>query len=553
MSIISIRHPDYTRYSGEWETWRLTYSGGKPFLDRFLIRYSRREDTESYRSRIKISPIPTFAKAAVNDIRNSVYNRAVDIIRENGSINYQASIYGLLGGVDLADSSMSFFIGQDILTELLTMSRVGIYVDMPVLENTTKAALQNKHPYLYYYKIEDILSWKYDKNQLVAILLRDNGYTDSEEANLPLVETYSYRYLSLEDGEVKVTFFDKDGADTGNQTLSIDRIPFVMPRIPSSLLADVCSYQIALMNLASSDVYSAVTANFPFYTEQYEFATISPNLQGPEGSDEVSISPTQGRRYPKGVERPGFINPSPDPLKVSMELQKNLKDDIRLLVNLALSNLQPRVSSANFNESLEAGLSYLGQVLEKTEQEIANIWALYEGSVPARVIYPSNYRIVDPEQNREDINLDLKLINSINSPTYRRVLAKRIVRKDIGTEVSAAVLDDIADELDATDIVIADPDTIRSDFEAGLVSPETASLARGYPPGDVERANIAHAERLFRIAAMQSKGGAAAAARGVADLSADPNESRLEKAASRNTDSSESTEVPVRGNGKGVL
>jgi hypothetical protein len=547
-NIINIRHPEYAKYSSEWTTWRLTYDGGRPFLDEFLIQYSKRESTENYRARVKISPIPTFAKAAVNDIRNSVYNRAIDIIREGGSISYQSAVYGLLGGVDLNNSSMSFFIGQDILTELLTMSRVGIYVDMPLIDSPTKSAAIGKRPYLYYYKIEDILSWKYDKNKLTSVLLRDHDYLDHDEVELPDAETNGYRYLVLKDNQVYVTLYDYNGEVTDNVILNVDHIPFVMPRINSSLLADACTYQIALLNLASSDVYSALTANFPFYVEQYDFATESPYTEGPEGDREINTS--QGRRYPKGLEQPAFINPSPDPLKVSMELQKNLKDDIRLLVNLSLINLQPKVSSANYNESLEAGLSYLGQVLEKTEQEIAYIWGLYESKEPARIIYPSSYQIPDPEQNRKDIDMDLKLINAINSPLYRKTLAKRIVRKDIGTEVSAATLDEINDELDDAIIVIADPETIQKDIEAGIVSPETASLARGYPKGDVDKANVAHAERLYRIAMMQSEGGAAAAARGVIDQAVDPTAGRQEKELSRNTDFSDTTAIPVRGSGR---
>ena len=106
--------------------------------------------------------------------------------------------------------------------------------------------------------------------------------------------------------------------------------------INQSLLADVSNYQIAMLNMTSSDINYAVKSNFPFYVEQYDprvemekraRQAIDNDDTSKDGSaeaekkakdDQIKVGNTQGRRYPINSERPGFIHPSPDPLMASM-------------------------------------------------------------------------------------------------------------------------------------------------------------------------------------------------------------------------------------------
>ena len=71
----------------------------------------------------------------------------------------------------------------------------------------------------------------------------------------------------------------------------------------------------------------------------------------------------EGRRYGKGLERPGFIHPSSEPLEVSMAKQKELKEDIRTLIGLNLASLQSRRASAESKQedvrTKEEGLSFI--------------------------------------------------------------------------------------------------------------------------------------------------------------------------------------------------
>ena len=110
-------------------------------------------------------------------------------------------------------------------------------------------------------------------------MLRDSTYDIDQHWVLPYEVTTRYRYLWTERGRVTsiCQFYQQDGEQDLPPTapirrarrsiLPITRIPFVMLELYDSLLADVADYQIALMNLSSSDIAYALKSNFPFYTQ----------------------------------------------------------------------------------------------------------------------------------------------------------------------------------------------------------------------------------------------------------------------------------------------
>ena len=131
--IVDSRHPGVLSGMGDWTLWRATYRGGEEFRAAHLKQFTNREDTADFKARRDITPIPTFAKAAIADIRNSIFQRMRDILRRGGSEAYQRAVSGLDLGVDRRGSTMNAFFGMKLLTELLVMGRVGVYVDAPVV------------------------------------------------------------------------------------------------------------------------------------------------------------------------------------------------------------------------------------------------------------------------------------------------------------------------------------------------------------------------------------------------------------------------------------
>src|SRR5262245_22212647 len=130
--VAEIKHPEYEASIEDWEKFRLVYQGGTEFIEEYLRRYERETPTD-FNTRTEVSPCPRFAGAGIDEIKNSIFQRMTEIARIGGTESYQAAVKGLSYGVDLLGSSMNSFIGAQVLPELLSMNKVGVFVDMPDL------------------------------------------------------------------------------------------------------------------------------------------------------------------------------------------------------------------------------------------------------------------------------------------------------------------------------------------------------------------------------------------------------------------------------------
>ena len=597
--IINVRHPNYLRDMSYWSQWRDTYEGGDDYTAYYLQKFSTRETTEEFNARKLITPVPAFAKAAINDVRNSVFQRMRDVLRKGGSNTYTKAVEGMHGGVDLRGSNMNVFMGYQVLTELCVMGRCGVYVDMPTLmPQPTIADTQGARPYLYAYPVEDILSWTttkpHETSDFSAVLLRDRGvdFGDMDNYNFRIpvqlpsgsFERYRLAYINEATGFVNVIFMDAGGnpidpatnkpTTAGPIELELTQIPFVMLSIGDSLLKDVCKHQSALLNLSSSDVSYALKSNFTFYTEQRDLRAVGDHLKhtnnpagtatsGGQGSGEnsIQVGATHGRAYDLRAERPAFINPSSEPLEASLKLQAKLEDDIRKLVNLAVSN---KIGNAIERENkdmdpqgVEAGLAFIGSILENAERKISEHWSAYEErKVESRlnpvIKYPDRYSLKSDINRIEESQKLSEIMYSVPGRTIKQELAKCIVSTLLAGKVTVAVLDKINKEIDTADYTTSDPQTIIQAKEAGLVGEQVASMALGFKSDEYLQAQKDHMARIERIAKSQTEGaGAEAAARGVTDLASDPaTEAKAEKEESRDTTLNDTTEIPVRGEGK---
>lgn len=562
----AMTHPQYDAMVANWRKFRLVSEGGTAFINKYLKTFSQREDPNDFIIRKSISYAPSHAKAAVFDIKNSIFQRMSDITREGGTPSYEAAIKGQSKGVDLEGNTMNGFIGRKILPEMLFMGKVGIFVDRdPLPDKPTKAQTNASRPYIYHYATEDIFNWNYNrKNELTSVLLRDHVLETDPVTGLVSKQVEQFRLVrkNEETGLVDIKFFDTHGEQVGEtQTIKLNVIPFVIAEVSFSLLEDIGDYQIALLNLASSDMNYAVRSNFPFYTEQFnsnsEFqygrkaisrkhADLTPKEFSQPQSDgeaesasegkgrEINVGVTQGRRYAAKLDRPGFIHPSPEPLEASMAKQKNLQIEIRQLVNLNLSNIEPKRASAESKQEdskgLEAGLSYIGMELEYAERKIARMWSAYEGETDPKIIisYPSNYSLRTDEDRRKEANALLDFIPKSASKSHQKHLMKQAITITAGQKVDAEELKVMKEEVDKSKVIVTDPEVIIKDHEAGLISDDLASKARLYPDGEAKRAQADKAKRAKAVLAAQTTPNAGA--RGVPDLSASPEEdARIEK------------------------
>lgn len=552
-SITSARHYDYLTDSLMWSTFRDVFDGGILFRDRYMQKFSTDETPEAFAARKKISPIPAFAKQALLEIRNSIFQRLADVTRTGGTDAYQLA---MRSNVDQENTGMNQFIGVKVLTELLVIGRVGIYVDAPNTDSMTLAD-SPASPYIYHYPVEDILAWhpetRENLGQFKSVLLRDRElvYNQQHSIQLPTGEReLRYRLIFRDEatGLIKVRFYNQNeeiifspNADLeGNIILDIPTIPFVMPSIGESLLKDVWSYQVTLLNLMSGAVNFDLSSNVPFLTIQTDMRTAGAHLKGPTGNPEAnnqssknqkeSIGSTQGRYYDKTLDRPMFIAPPSEPLLASMQLQEKLQDDIRKMVALSVegksgSRTESGTAKKMSSQSLEAGLSFIGTVLQTTEQQVANIWAHYENTkqpVIAQIGYPSRYTLKSDEERLAEAESILKLVNKSPSKKAKQALYKQVVTLLLEDKVTASTLAQMHSEIDAAKYTQTDLEFILEARKEGLVSDETASEALGFAKGEVEKAGDDHADRLERILKSQTKANPTpnGAARGLPDLEA---------------------------------
>jgi len=560
-----VKHPEYGEQFERWVKWRLTYKGGDDFIDTYLKQLNKRVSTEDFATRKAVTYVPAFAKSAVKEIKDSIFQRIADVTRGSGPDSYQKATLGESRGVDLKGSTMNSFVGRNILPDLLSIGKIGVFVDMPIIEGKTLASKGQSRPYIYAYKAEDILNWEENETEngteFQSLLLRDyiNAYDDA--TGLPVDKVEVFRLMWVDQEKVYAQFFDVDSQPITRSNepgqdiieLNLPTIPFVIFDIYESLLTDVANYQIALLNMASSDVSYSLRSNFPFYVEQYDPKTEGsfqrPRAAGNEVKDdnvtvvrpgeaadalvaktkEIKVGVASGRKVPKGLEYPEFIHPSSEPLKASMEKQAELKMDIRQLVKLAVTNLAPKMASAESkghdDRSLEAGLSAIGMVLENGERSIARYWTMYEdlkGSQPT-VSYPQRYKLASDKDKREEANELRESLKTVPSKTYKKEAMKQVASIDLGTRVSLDTLNTIHAEIDAAEFVYSDPKEVSGDIEVGLLDLKAAAKVKGYPDDSVEKAKKDHADRAARIAESQSQ------ARGVADMAGLANASKDEK------------------------
>jgi hypothetical protein len=575
-AINELKHPHFIANELNWLKWRLTAVGGTEFLRHYLVKYSKLEGDDEFAARKKISYVAAFAKKGLNKIRNAVFKRMVDIVRTGGPRTYQdACSVKDVRGVDLQGSSMTAYLAREVLPEMLSMAKVGVYVDMPRLPGPTVADKGNLRPYVYTYRAEHIRSWAVNKDgdpsEFVAVLLEDSDYNcDDKWELLPFQMVTSYRYVWIDraTGLVNLKFYNQDYDEKGVAywaegppiELTIRKIPFVVFNLSDSLLADAADYQIALMNLNSADLGFALKANYPVYTEQIDWRSESPHLKSSTltntqasswdaMSSQITVNADQvrqiklgamgGRQYPKEMDRPGFIHPSSEPMQVSMAKEEQMKREMDELITHSLSTLSPTQEAQRTSEEDDqtAGLHYIGLALETGERKLAEFWAMYDGGEPAKINYPTDYTLTTEEERQKRATFYKEMIPQIPSKTGQKEVAIRMVKALLENASDPKDLEKAIDEVRKAVVIFSDPEGVKTDLEQGLVSRKLASIIRGYPEGEAENAKEEYEERLKAINVSQAPGGGTGAladtgqARGVDG--ADPTAGKKEKDASQ--------------------
>ena len=505
------RHPLYKENIKSWQKFRATYAGGKDFVERYVIQRPR-EDDEEFDIRLRLSHCPAHAKSVLNEVKNSIFTRlSQGVSRVDGSDSYNKAIKGQEGGVDRKHSTMTRFIGSSLLPELLSIGKVGVWVDS-----------KDNKPFFTVYHAENILSWVEDvenPGHFERILLRNSSF-NSDEHGFPDGVVETFRIIVKMEGGVKITEVDDDNNILKEAFLEVDSIPFAIAELSESLLTDVADFQISLANLDSSDISYCWFSNIPIYTEQTATNDIFGNIQDepvPTDTDKDQIIPTlhqslvvdkkgrqrtlgatEGIAYHKGTDRPGFISPPSDPLMISMKKQETMRDDIRTLINLSLKTLTSSSAESKQMDSrgLEAGLSAIGLELQALENRLAELWAMFEQSSRAIINYPDEYELKNDEARLEYAEGLIKMKENFPSPMAKIAFLNQAAEVLFAGKIGVDKITQIIDEIATSNGCTGNPDAISKDLESGLVSVKTASALRGYAPEEHKQAQKDKAKRI---------------------------------------------------------
>lgn len=490
----------------DWQKWRLVWEGGRRFVTQYLKKYSARETTDDFDYRSALTYDPGTAKDAVIDVVNSVSSRLKDVVRIGGSSEFHNWVET---NCDSYRNSLDSYLRAEIVPELVCMGLVGVLTDAPALAtNRTKADSKGIMPFITTFRAEDILGFIYGDDGKLDRLHVSARVTRTNQLGFPSDMEVEQRLYLREASAVSVYKVDNDSNITLIATLDMPEIPFTILAIRESLLADVADMQITLLNLASSDISFTMRCNFPIYTEQFNAQARRTRLMKvtDEAGNEVQpdASPENlgnARFYPKDTERPGWINPSSEPLKASMEKQNKIEQEIEDKVRQKIKGL----TKTNVEEpTVESGLAAIGDQLERLEREIALYFKAFTRLEVPEINYPEDYSLKTTKDVYEEVKVCLDAAPRIPSLTAQKVLMKRAAKLLAGRSASAQEIVDMMGQIDDAKVIVIDPKVLDDDIRNGLVDMATASKARLYPDGVVEIAKAEHLERLKAIAMAQS-------------------------------------------------
>ena len=531
--LADLRHPEYTAMVALWEKWQLCYEGSDAFRKAYLERYSKREDDQDYERRLKLTYIPGHARSAINTIRNALAVQLPDVVR-TGSEDY---VTAMATDVDTFQNAMTSYVATTIAPALLVQGRTFVVVDAPQeVEGATKADDDGK-PYLFIVTADDMLSWARDNNGHINVaLMRLWEDIIDEDTGLVADSMQIFRYYKrLETGDSfkgknlevvgpGVVVWDVDAKSNEVRPpilIPIDRVPIAEFRAVDSLMSEIADHQISALNIASTIVDFLWRSNFPIYVQMQASASTAIKPIGTRGQDvdefadettgtigepgsgkndrQRPVGTGKGIGYPEGAERPAFISPETSNVEASMKELDRIATEIRVLVNLSLTSLsvkaleQSGASKEADRVGEEAGLAYLGSILESGERDIARLWAMFEGGNPdaTDVKYPQSYSLKSDEERQQEAANLRALHSSVRSNEFQKLIDKRVADILLRPITTPEELEVVLKEIDANEFIDDDKtraEIIGKDSVLRLVSNDTASKLRGYEDGEAAKA-----------------------------------------------------------------
>lgn len=175
--LVSRRHPSYAKRLDEWEFLRLTFEGGKSYLETGNLWQYEGENSTEYLKRRRMTAYINYVKEIVGERANLIFS--------------SPATYEAQGAPDTYGEFLRNTDGQRAArTHVMRRVYTGgsLYGTLPILVDKHQAAVRTvqdqidtgAYPYLVLYRPQDMLDWSFGRNGFNWVLFRESERLDDD-------------------------------------------------------------------------------------------------------------------------------------------------------------------------------------------------------------------------------------------------------------------------------------------------------------------------------------------------------------------------------------
>jgi hypothetical protein len=446
-------HPDYERFSNDWEFYINSYYGGSFYKDGDYLLQHPFESETNYTRRKSISYFYNYCSPVIDIYTSHLFRKEPQ--RDFGSLTNDPLFENFLGDADLEGNTFNQFM-RDAQRFASIYGRVSIIVDMPAVETVTQAENEefDIRPYVRMVTPENVWDWEFVRLSNGRRVL--DSVKIKEGNNFRVWDRFGWELWTVvvEDDETSRAIL----LDEGEHNLGV--VPIVnlfnrraaIPMIGLSDITDIADINKNIYYLCSDAKEIIENTAFPMLAMPYqrsgdEGANIS---TGPKNI--LQFDPTEANAKPYWLEAPHSS---------LSEIREWIKQDINEIFRIAkLGGVkgtedfsQPRsgVALQLEQEQLMTTLSEKADNLEHAENLVLDLWALWlDKDFDGMVDYPDEFSIkdLDSELNRAIISLSAR----VNSETFDKERQK-LIASDVLTKADDETKKKINDEIEQGSIL----------------------------------------------------------------------------------------------------
>ena len=349
--MVDTQHSEYSNSLATWTLCRDVVAGDDAIKSKktiYVPALEEQSDTE-YANMLNRAVFENYTARTLDGLSGLVFSK-------QATYEVPTNLEALFNDIDLENKTLTD-LAQKAVDEVLTVGRVGLFVDMASIDTTgmtlAEAEALNIRPYIKIYTSEAIINWKYEtinnKQTLTMVVLQENKEVWEDE--FTSVNQTIYRVLSLTDGIFTVRIFEEvDGKWVITGTVypamngkNLDFIPFVVAN-PMELTINPAKpplYDLAKVNLTH------FKTNVDYYHGMHFTALPTPYGAGVQmdDDDKIKIGSTAFMMFPDPAAKLDYLEFSGDGLG-TLEREKNTLKETMVILGSNMLQADKKVAEA---------------------------------------------------------------------------------------------------------------------------------------------------------------------------------------------------------------